>query len=65
MKIFGTKFSSILATILKDLTLEEIIRLLEHPQNDIRANAAGYLQFGIHRDHKNSFYYSILFLLYN
>ena len=28
----------------KDLKLEEIIRLLEHHQNDIRANAAGYLQ---------------------
>lgn len=28
----------------KDLTLHEIIRLLGHHQNDIRANAAGYLQ---------------------
>merc|ERR1711970_1032140 len=28
----------------KDLSLPEIIRLLEHHQNDIRANAAGYLQ---------------------
>jgi len=28
----------------KDLTLQEIIRLLGHHQNDIKANAAGYLQ---------------------
>ena len=28
----------------KDLSLQEIIRLLGHHQNDVRANAAGYLQ---------------------